>query len=175
MSQSPAPSAPFGLRWQDHLGLITTVVLTVATVMNIAAAGGWDTQTSLALLRSMGGVGDDSPGITLGYGYQPWRALIALLVVTLVSALRHPLVPADSMSKTTPINGALPLTASSSASTPLYLSSQPLSAAHAWSDPPTPPARSLPPLASPPKSSVGRSPRCSSPDSPAPYARHERR
>jgi hypothetical protein len=56
MSQSPGPGAPFGLRWQDHLGLITTVVLTVATVMNIAAAGGWDTQTSLALLRSMGGV-----------------------------------------------------------------------------------------------------------------------
>jgi hypothetical protein len=26
-------------------------------------------------------------GITLGYGYQPWRALIALLVVTLASAL----------------------------------------------------------------------------------------
>jgi L-cystine uptake protein TcyP (sodium:dicarboxylate symporter family) len=56
MSQSPEPSTPFGLRWQDHLGLITTVVLTAATVMNIAAVGGWNTQTSLALLRSMGGV-----------------------------------------------------------------------------------------------------------------------
>jgi hypothetical protein len=46
-------------------------------------------------------------GARLGYGYQPWRALIALLLVTLASALplASPLVPADSMSKTTPPNG----------------------------------------------------------------------
>jgi hypothetical protein len=50
------PDAPFGLRWQDHLGLITAVVLTTATVVNIAAAGDWNPQVALALLRSMGTV-----------------------------------------------------------------------------------------------------------------------